>query len=236
MLKIKKFETKITGTTEVSPRVKIFRISVPEEFSFTAGQFIMVSVPGFNNEKGFPIARPYSIASSPLTKGSVEICLSRVLEGRLSNKLHSLSEGDAINVTGPYGLFNLKEPVVDGTAFIAAGTGIAPLISMIRTLYLKNFSGEIKLFYGARNPKEFLYRTELESYSREKNMQLLLAASDPDADWNGEQGIISEIALSRLKTEDIRVYICGPPRMVADTAKKLQEQGFRSDQIIKEQW
>ena len=236
MLKIKKLETKITGIAEASPRVKTFRISVPEDFTFTAGQFVMVSVPGFNNEKGLPIARSYSIASSPLTKGYVEICLSRVANGKLSNKLHSLSEGDPVNVTGPYGVFSLREPVPEGTAFIAAGTGIAPLISMIRTLYLQNFSGEFRLFYGARNPQEFLYREELESYSREKNMKLLLVASDPNAEWDGEKGVITDAAFRRIKSGEFPVYVCGPPRMVAEATQKLKGIGFREDQIKREQW
>ena len=236
MLRIKKLETKIRGITEASPRVKTFRISVPEDFTFTPGQFVMVSVPGFNNEKGFPVARSYSIASSPLTKGDVEICLSRAVNGKLSNKLHSLSEGDPVNVTGPYGVFTLKEPVAEGTTFIAAGTGIAPLISMIRTLYLQNFSGELRLFYGARNPQEFLYRGELESYSRKNNMKLMLIASNPDAEWDGEKGLISDAAVSRMKSGEFPVYICGPPLMVADASKKLKEIGFRDDQIRREQW
>lgn len=236
MLQIKKLETKITEIIEASPRVKIFRISVPEDFTFSAGQFVMVSVPGFNNEKGLPIARSYSIASSPLTKGHVEICLSRVVNGKLSNRLHSLSPGDAVNVTGPYGLFGLKEPVADGTTFIAAGTGIAPLISMIRTLYLRNFSGEIRLFYGARTPEEFLYREELESYSQKNNLKLLLAASDPNVEWDGEKGLITDAAAKEIKCGEFPIYVCGPPLMVTDAARKLKGIGFRDDQIKKEQW
>ena len=236
MLQIKKIETKITGIMEISPRVKTFRMSVPRDFTFEAGQFVMVSVPGFDNEKGFPIARSYSIASSPLTKGEIEICLSRAVNGKLSTKLHSLSPGAAVNVTGPYGLFGLKPPVAEGTTFIAAGTGIAPLISMIRTLYLQNFSGEISLFYGTRNPGEFLYREELESYSRKNNLKLLLTASDPNADWDGEKGLISDAAVKRIKRGEFPVYLCGPPLMVADAAKKLKDLGFRDDQIRMEQW
>ena len=232
---MQRFDTKIASVTKASPRVKIFKIEMPDGFDFVPGQFVKVSVPGFENENGLPIKRPYSIASSPLKKGHIELCISMVISGKLSGRMSQMHRGDDVTIEGPCGKFGLAKPVPEKSVFIAGGTGISPLISMLRTLYLENYSKPLRLYYGIRSEKEFLYREELESYGKNNLLELTVVASE-DNDWSGEKGHVSDIVGKHLSLQQTPVYVCGPPVMVRATEEKLKEKGFEDEQLMKEQW
>ena len=229
------FSARILHIESASPRIKVFTLSAPESFSFESGQFVIASIPGFSNENGIPIARSYSIASSPAQKGSIELCISLAEEGKFSTKIHSLKTGDEVGIKGPYGRFSLKKPVADDTIFIAGGTGIAPIMSMLRTAYSEGRQMPLKLFYGVRNSSEFLYRHELATYSQ-NGLKLVAALNENEHDWSGEVGVISEALSRHIILSNAQVYICGPPQMVSATIAKLKDLGFEDGQISREQW
>lgn len=232
---MKKFDAEIKAVKQVSPRVRIFTIKTPDDFDFAPGQFVIASIPEFNNDSGLPVKRSYSIASAPLSKGSIELCISLAPEGKFSGKLRQMSSGERITIEGPFGSFRLSKPVPANTSFIAGGTGISPLMSMIRSLYLESHDKPLHLYYGIRNEKDFLYREELEDYARNKTLKLVVAASE-DENWKGEKGYISEVAGRLMSSQQAPVYVCGPPAMLNPTMEKLKKKGFLDEQIIREQW
>ena len=232
---MKKFDAEITAVKKVSPRVRIFEIKTPDDFDFAPGQFVIASVPGFNNDNGLPVKRSYSIASAPPSRGSIELCISLAPEGKFSGKIGRMSAGESIAIEGPFGSFKLSKPVPANASFIAGGTGISPLMSMIRSLYLENHDKPLHLYYGIRTEEDFLYREELEAYARNKTLRLVVAASE-DENWKGEKGYISDVAGKLMSGQQAPVYVCGPPPMLKPTMEKLKEKGFRDEQIIREQW
>ena len=232
---MKKFDAEITAVKKVSSRVRIFTIKTPDDFDFAPGQFVIASVPGFNNENGLPVKRSYSIASAPLSKGSIELCISLAPDGKFSGKIRQMHAGDPVSIEGPFGSFRLSKPVPANTAFIAGGTGISPLMSMIRSLYLEDHDKPLQLYYGIRSEEDFLYREELEAYAESKALKLVVAASE-DENWKGEKGYISDVAGKLMSNLQAPVYVCGPPAMLKPTMEKLKEKGFPDEQIIREQW
>ncbi|MBI2137724.1 hypothetical protein HYU12_04365 [Candidatus Woesearchaeota archaeon] len=235
MVNVVKFQARVEKVVVASPRVKLFTLSVPEGFSFIPGQFVVLSVQGYVDDKGLPVARSYSIASSPLVKNGIELCISIVPDGRLSSRLDSLKIGDEVSLTGPYGMFTLKSPVEPGTVFIAGGAGIAPIISMLRTLCSGSAKAGVALYYGIRNPDEFLYREELSGYVKRNGIKVVAVVSDNNSGWSGERGYVADVLHKFLKSPS-KAYVCGPPLMVSETVKKLVELDFRMGDIYREQW
>ena len=244
MLNIKELATRIENISTYSENLKVFRLRLPDGdgFSFVPGQFVMVSLPGLADANGRKIAKAYSIASSPSQSDILELCIAGYPMGALSPKLFQKNVGDDVIITGPYGVFQLKQPVPAGTVFMAGGTGLAPLIGMLRSLYAAGYKEKLWLFYSASEPKLFLFREELLSYEKNNNLQLVVSTSNHNLDWAWEKGRVTDTFPSHLEElndvpkESRQFYICGPPVMVTDTIKMLLELGFKKENIHKEQW
>lgn len=230
----------ISEIVQETPFIKIFKIKMAEElFQYKSGQFIMLSIDGINNEKGLIVKRSYSVASSSLNKDCLELCIAIKPEGKFTPVLNNLKVGDKINVDGPFGMFHLREHNKGKIYFIATGAGIAPLISMIRTLIGNGFEHEMVLLYGFRNPDDYCYKKELIEYSLKKNFKIhpTISAKEIPASWKLDTGRVTTIIGKYLKPEETEaVYICGNPEMVKDTVKTLKELNVNENKIIKEQW
>ena len=115
-----------------------FQLSNGHRFDFRPGQFISLEL----EPSGKKIRRPYSIASAPRSDNGFDLCLNMLPEGQVSSWLFHLMPGDEISFTGPFGFFNLREPPDSVSAFIATGTGIAPIRAMLQQLYRRPHAGE----------------------------------------------------------------------------------------------
>ena len=244
VLNIKRLSVRIEQIKVYSDNLNVFKLRLPENsgFSFVSGQFVMVSVPGLVDKNSRPIAKAYSIASSPFEKDVIELCIARFETGALSPLVFKSKAGDELIVTGPYGIFSLKKPVAPGTVFIAGGTGISPLMSMIRYLYNSSHKEKLWLFYSISEPMQFLFKDELLRYQKSNGLKIVVSTNSPDSSWQWEKGRVTETfpkyidQLADLPKETRQFYVCGPPVMVADTAKMLLEFGFKKENIHKEQW
>lgn len=235
------YQGTISEILKETPEIKLFRIKLEKGiFNYKPGQFIMLSIDGVNNEKGLILKRAYSIASSPLNKDYLELCVAIKSEGKFTPILDSLKLEDKVNIDGPYGAFNLHEHNKGKIYFIATGAGIAPLMSMIRTLIGKGTNQEIVLLYGFRNPEDFCYKKELMDYSlKHHNFKIhpTISAKDIPQSWQLDTGRITKIIHKYLKKEEAEaVYICGNPDMVKGTIAILKELKLEEEKIFKEQW
>lgn len=229
------FKSKILEIVDETPRVKLFRLERPADFVFSPGQFIMASIEGLYTRENILVKRSYSIASSPSDNDFLELCVSRADNGLFSGALHNLKKGDYVNIQGPYGVFSLRRPVPENVTFIAGGSGIAPIRSMLRSLLMeKDAPSKIRLFYGFRAPSDFIYRKELQEFS--KRLIIAAAIDSPAEGWNGEVGFISDVIQRHVNYERSDSYVCGPPPMVNATIKSLISLGFDERRIYREQW
>jgi len=207
------------------------------------GKAVAPKIIGFMNgfkEKNILVKRSYSIASSPAEE-FIEICVKKKKAPSFSAALHELKTEDTLLIDGPFGRYILKEPLKENTIFIAAGAGIAPIRSMIKTLISKGLQHKIKLFYSFHFPEEYIYKTEFEEFaSKEQKFELFasMSASEKEfPDWKGLRGRVTKHLPEHIqKDKEYTAYICGPPQMVTDTVKQLLDLGLENENIYKEAW
>jgi ferredoxin-NADP reductase len=141
-------KTKLEKVFQLSDTVRTFRFRFPSEkwVPFKAGQFCMVHVP----HDGKTLKKPYSICSAPFEVGYVDLCIKLVEGGFTTNWFWGLKEGTEVTLTIPYGGFLIEEPIDYDFVFVATGTGVTPLRSMIKTLLHDGCQRPITLLFGVR--------------------------------------------------------------------------------------
>ncbi len=228
-------EAEIKGIKDETHDVKTFRLEPEEEIDFVPGQFCLVSI----KEEGFPDdSKPFTFSSSP-EKDFVEMTVKKV--GEFTTALHSLEEGDKLELTEPRGKsLNFDESVDRDIVFIAGGSGITPFISAIRYSIDRDLDHNMTLFFSNREYRDIIYRTELrhiyEDYQRIKVVNTL-THEEPDH-WDGETGLIDREMIEK-HVDDLRDkiwYICGPPPMIDAMEELLEDMGVEETDIRFEKW
>lgn len=235
MAKKELIHTVVEAITELNPTTKMFRLRLPPDktLPFKAGQFAMVHVP----KDGKLSSKAYSICSSPSEQGFIELCLNRIPGGYFSNYLCDLKGGEILPIKGPYGKFLLNETPADDQIFVAAGTGIAPIRSMIKHIFEKGTTLSVWLIFGIRFAHPILYEAEFrEIAARHPNFRFLPTVSRPKH-WTGEVGHVQD-AIKKYIFEPGKkdAYLCGLPQMVDETKELLLQIGFKPEQIYTEKY
>ena len=200
-----------------------FKVSNGSRFDFRPGQFISLEF----EPDGKKIRRPYSIASAPRANNGFDLCLNILPEGRASSWLFHLKPGDPIRFSGPFGFFTLREPPDPVSAFIATGTGIAPIRAMLQQLYSRPHDSEVWLIFGVRREADILYREEFEKLARENpNFHFVPTLSRPDPGWADHTGYVQQHVTRYLADKKgFHAYICGLRKMVDDVSHLLRSMG-----------
>jgi ferredoxin-NADP reductase len=185
---------------------------------------------------------PYSITSAPEEterNGSIEFLVKTDSAGRWGTHFEPLRRGSRLSVRGPAGSFTFPDvPREHRFLFIAGGTGIAPLRSMIRHAVLSRQPGRIRLLYSARTPHDFAYLPELRGMARRGEIGLSLTATrEMTPRWRGARGRIVAAQLSALVEDPATLcFVCGPASMVAEVPLMLRELGVDRTRILLEDW
>jgi Na+-transporting NADH:ubiquinone oxidoreductase subunit F len=160
-------------------------------------------------------------------------------DGAQGVPMHALQPGTLVSVEGPMGSFQFPEhPRERHFLFLAGGTGIAPLHSMLWHALLAERDGRITLIYSVRSPAELAYLNEFEGLAAAKKIDfhhtVTRAASEG---WTGRQGRIDAAYLKPLVAPgDTLCFLCGPPALVGEIPQLLQDLGVQKNQILMEQW
>jgi len=203
-------------------------------FNFKAGQFVLV----YRNLNGNEDKRAFSIASSP-SKETIELLIRKYENGVLSLYLFNLKKGEFLKIRGPFGLFNVKSPLKDETIFIAGGTGIAPLRSMIYEILKESPDKKVSLIFGFRYEHDFFFQNEIENLKNiYNNFRFYACSTKPSDGWGGFKGRVTEIIPSIINSPDNKdVYICGPNPMINEVLNLLiKKLNFKKEQIFFERW
>lgn len=241
MLQIWEFEPEVLGIDDFVENGKIIariiRLEKPEYFSFKAGQFAMITIhgyePGENRNK--QLWRPYSICSSPL-QDDIELCISIKEPPSFTHFMNeNVQVGGKMKMKGPYGGFILRQNP-QAINFIAAGTGIAPIMGMIRFLAANPTKIPLRLFYGYRNGNQYYYSEELkELVANMGNLGMLTIASREGQNPGYVQSLLEDFDFTGDKElED--TYICGPPKMVDHAKEIMMQKGFQKSKIYVEKY
>jgi ferredoxin-NADP reductase len=181
--------------------------------------------------------RCYSICSSPARSGYVEITPKRVDGGCVSVFLNERAAiGMTVEAAGPFGQFYLT-PADKKIVLLAAGSGITPMMAMLRHLEDLCLDTDVTLLYCVRTRDDIMFRQELEELrGRLKRFQYRVMLSSPDADWPGARGHMSREFLSRgvPDPEGRLFFLCGPPPFMDSVKRILTDAGVRPERIRQE--
>lgn len=201
------------------------RLVVPPAINFKAGQFISFEVVHPQSQR--PVVRPYSIASPP-SRPDIDLVLNLVPGGPGSTYLFGLKEGDETRFTGPAGSFYLREDVSRTHLFVATGTGIAPLRSMLHALIERGGSRPVILYWGLRSLPDLYYQDELARLAgTHPNFSFITTLSRPESDWTGERGRVTRLVEERIASvQDLAVYLCGNGGMIKEVSEIIRKKGL----------
>ena len=202
------------------------RLIEPKTIAFKPGQFISFEMP--HPRTGHLVTRAYSIASQPSRSDVMTLLFNLVPGGPGSGLLFDLHAEDKTHFKGPAGHFYLREDPGRELLFIASGTGIAP----IRSMLLANAEGPdprpATLLWGLRSQRDLYYQEELVNLIRQTpTLTAVTTLSRPDPGWSGESGRVLRLIEERIASvKNLSVYLCGNSAMISDSMHLLQKKGL----------
>ena len=236
---IRKVPCRVNTISKPSNDVAILKLQLPaaERFQFLAGQYLEFLLKDGQR-------RAYSIANAPEQEGPLELHIRHLPGGLFTDFVFgavspALKEKDILRFEGPLGSFFLREDSKKPIIFLAAGTGFAPIKSIIEQMQTKKIERPIELYWGGRRPSD-LYLSDLcKTWEQEiPNFKYIPVISDglPEDAWRGRTGFVHQAVIDdHPSLKDFQVYACGAPVMVnaarEDFSSKchLPEEEFFAD-------
>lgn len=230
----------VTDLRAETDTAKSIAFGVPVWPGHLAGQHIDLRLTA---EDGYVAQRSFSLASPAGNSTTIEITVQRVAEGEVSPfLLEELRIGDQLELRGPIGgYFAWSPPGIRPLMLIAGGSGVVPLMSMLRTRQIARDSGRARLLYSSRSFDQILYRTEFEQLSTLSGAPAIvhtLTRGTPPG-WTGEQGRVDETMLARhaiAASDEPDTFVCGPTPFVEAVADHLLSLGHAEGKIRTERF
>jgi ferredoxin-NADP reductase len=217
----------VTSISPETPRAKSFRLRLPEWRAHLPGQYYTLRLTA---PDGYQAIRSYSVASSPLDQGEIELTVDCLMDGEVSPFLHDVVEvGDELEVRGPlteYFTWQGSSPLL----LIGGGSGVVPLMCMLRHQRRAFPQVPVRLLYSVRSPDDVFYRSELGDETT-----LTYTRRMPEA-WTGATGRITAELVAGLTWPDGRAYVCGPNGFVETATDLLMQGGYEPARIRTERF
>ncbi len=199
------------------------------KLEYKPGQYVDIKIPDSDEVRSFSMAN--------LPGDEIELMIKVYPDGKFSSLLagDGIQEGQELEVTGPYGVFTLRDKSERPLLFIGGGAGMAPILALLRSMAEKGSERPAVYYYGARGPSDLFHLDELAELERQlPNFRFVPALShcEDDADWDGERGLITDV-VSRLEEElgEVDAYLCGPPPMVDAAIAMLDPNGVPESRV-----
>jgi ferredoxin-NADP reductase/DMSO/TMAO reductase YedYZ heme-binding membrane subunit len=218
---------------------KTFRFVLPGggplPFDHVAGQYINLKL----TIGGKRVNRSYTIASAPTRSDYCEISVKRVPDGYASHHLHdAVKEGDTISVSAPAGKFFFAGHEARRVVMLAGGVGITPMMSVVRSLTDRCWTGEMVLLFSVKKRHDIIFEHELDYLrARFPNLRVHVTVSgDPEAAWDGARGHITRELIEKA-VPDLRggpIMMCGPGPMMKAMRELLVGMGVPDAEIHEE--
>jgi 3-phenylpropionate/trans-cinnamate dioxygenase ferredoxin reductase subunit len=214
-----------------------FRAREERYFAFQAGQHFTFEV---DLGGGETLSRCYSVTSSALAPRTISITVKRVEGGQVSNWLHDhLAPGDTLRASGPAGIFTLPEGAAEPLLLVSGGSGVTPVMAMLRTLADAHRHPDIVFLHAGRTPADLVFRDELLWRAKvTPNLRVLFLPerSGDEAGYSGMTGRISAAYL-RAAVPDLAqrtVMCCGPALFMSAVRGLALELGVPAERYVEE--
>lgn len=208
-----------------------------KKIEYKAGQFLTLLV----NVNGKEVRRSYSISSAPGVDGVIYFTIKRIENGELSRYLFDhFQVGDIVTSLPPSGRFTIEKAESKLVVFISAGSGIAPVFSLIKHLLYQFRETKVLLIYQNHNEEESIFRRELLSLQQIFNERFTLREifSNPlDHNKSSQRlnnNLLEKILLQEVDHSPVRFYLCGPEAFMRMALFTLKVMGYSQDIIRKE--
>ncbi|MGH3493478.1 MAG: FAD-binding oxidoreductase [Sciscionella sp.] len=212
-------------------RQLVVRLIEPSSIKFFPGQYVDITVPGTDEVRSFSMSN-----TSSMEDGRLEFVIKIYPGGLFSDVLASkISPGDRLDINGPYGMFTLRDRPGTDLIFVGGGAGMAPVLSLLRSMSDRGIERKASFYYGVRGPDDLCFEDELHKLEETlPGFRYIPALSEPDgADgFTGETGFITDV-LRRNESDltGVDAYVCGPPPMVDAALELLAELGVDDKHI-----
>ena len=230
----------VTDLRSETSTAKSITFNVPEWPGHLAGQHIDVRLTA---EDGYVAQRSFSLASPASNSTAIEITVQRVKEGEVSPfLLDDLRVGDQIELRGPIGgYFTWSPSSMRPLMLVGGGSGVVPLMSILRTRQIAHHSGQARLLYSSRSIDQILYDVELGQISTSVGAPAVIhtLTRGAPAGWAGEQGRVDRTMLVRRGIDAVDepdIFVCGPTPFVESVADHLLALGHAEGRIRTERF
>ena len=209
----------------------VLALDEPEAFRFFPGQYVDITLPGSEQSRSFSMAN-----ISAKDDGQLEFVIRVYPGGLFSEFLDTrLAVGDRLEIDGPFGVFTLRDSPAD-LVFVGGGAGMAPILSVLRSLAERDPDRKATYYYGARGRRDLCFDKELRALQETlPHFTYVPALSElgEGESWDGEVGLITEVV--RRHESDLRkcdAYVCGPPPMVEAAIEVLTDLGAQEQRVF----
>jgi Na+-transporting NADH:ubiquinone oxidoreductase subunit F len=234
---IKEFRSRVESLRDLTDEIKELRLRLAdsESITFKAGQYIQFQVPEYE-QCPESVYRAYSIASPANESNGITLVVTKVPGGLATTYIHEvLEEGDEVTFNGPYGEFFLRDSERE-IFFVATGSGLAPIISMLYQMAVEKISRRATLVFGARRKKDLFYVEEIEALKeRIPHLEVIFTLSRPEEEdhWEGERGRVTNVLERIIENGGSKeAYLCGNPAMVESCVELLTKKGVPQELIF----
>jgi ferredoxin-NADP reductase len=217
----------VTGVRPETPRVKSFRLALPMWMPHLPGQHYDVRLTA---PDGYQAQRSYSVASSPLDQGEIELTVDLLTDGEVSPYFHDVVvEGDQVEVRGPFASYFVwrgEEP----TLLVGGGSGVVPLMAMLRHRRRTRPGAAMRLLYSVRGGEDLIYADELGDEA------VVTFSRDAPAGWTGHTGRIDPELVAATVPEGATAFVCGSNGFVEAAATLLLDNGVAPERVRTERF
>lgn len=218
------YRVKVASVRLLAPEVSELTLIVmdPPALTFQAGQAVAIAVP----TSKAPIRRYYSLTSSPSASDRISLLFDQGEQGIGSEFLRNQTVGQEFVIQGPFGSFCLQDDPDRELLFVATGTGIAPIRSMIVSVLENGTSQPITLLWGLRRQSDLYFIEEFKSWTHQyPHFNFILTLSQGDSRWFGHKGRVTHLLRDMKDLERYAVYVCGGRKMVSEVTALLHQRG-----------
>jgi len=223
-------KAKLVERNALTDSITSFSFEPQESFSYTAGQFIELTLDG-HQEHDKPATREFTLSSSPHEDVlTITTRVGATPRSAYKRALNSLQIGATVTISQPWGDFVLPKLIQTPLIFVAGGIGITPFRSMLEWLHYTDEERSIKLLYSVRTEDDIIFQ---DTFDKAKQ-HATIVVDEPSAAWGGVRGPLNAEMITGLEqpSDDTLIYLSGPEPFVQDMQRQLLAGGISNQCLV----